>query len=213
MSAAVTAPARRGGGPAARSRREAVLRSLASGVAVLTVRCGDRLHGTTVSTLTSVSRRPLIVGACLRPGSVFTDLVLQEGRFAASVLRADQAPLARWFADSGRPDGAAQFDGLDWDTGAGRGEDDAPLLHGAVAHLRCRLSSCVPVGDHEVLLGVVADADADGGAPLLSYAGELHAPQLGEALTGAAARPASGAAQPAVHRGERSLSVQEGVSR
>ncbi|MBB1253521.1 flavin reductase family protein [Streptomyces alkaliterrae] len=178
MSAPAAAPPR----PAAarRSRRNAVLRSIASGVAVLTARSGERLHGTTVSTLTSVSRDPLIVGVCLRPGSVLAELAQQEGRFAVNVLGSEQAALARWFADSARPKGRAQFDGLDWSPGADHADGGAPLLGGAVAHLSCRLAGCVPVGDHEVLLGRVVAAAAQGGEPLLSYAGGLHAPVLRE---------------------------------
>lgn len=104
------APAR----PQAVRRRNAVLRSLASGVAVLTVRSGDRLHGTTVSTLTSVSRKPLIIGVCLRPGSAMADLVRTEERFVANVLSGEQHALARWFANRARPEGAAQFDEVSW---------------------------------------------------------------------------------------------------
>ncbi|MBU7597841.1 flavin reductase family protein [Streptomyces sp. P38-E01] len=167
------APAR----PQAVRRRNAVLRSLASGVAVLTVRSGDRLHGTTVSTLTSVSRKPLIIGVCLRPGSAMADLVRTEERFVANVLSGEQHALARWFANRARPEGAAQFDEVSWMPGS-RSAGGAPLLDGAVAQLTCRLSSCVPVGDHEVLLGLVTEATANGGEPLLSYAGALHAPVL-----------------------------------
>lgn len=163
--------------PRAVSRRNAVLSSLASGVAVLTVRSGDRVHGTTVSTLTSVSRQPLIIGVCLRPGSAMAELARTEGRFAANVLSGDQLALARWFANSARPEGAAQFDEVDWTPGS-LCAGGAPLLGGAVAQLSCRLSSCVPVGDHEVLLGLVTEATANGGEPLLSYAGALHAPAL-----------------------------------
>lgn len=170
---AQAAPAR----PTEVSRRNTVLRSLASGVAVLTVRSGDRLHGTTVSTLTSVSRKPLIIGVCLRPGSAMADLVRTEERFVANILSGGQHALARWFANSARPQDSAQFEEVAWTPGS-RSAGGAPLLDGAVAQLTCRLSSCVPVGDHDVLLGLVTGAAANGGEPLLSYAGGLHAPVL-----------------------------------
>ncbi|MDJ1135807.1 flavin reductase family protein [Streptomyces iconiensis] len=161
-----------------RDRERTVLRSLASGVAVLTAAHGEQVHGTTVSTLTAVSRSPLMVGACLRPGSVLADLARAGGRFAVNVLSADQSELARRFADPTRTTGAGQFDGCDWFCGPAPAVGGAPLFAGAIAHLSCRLSSWVPVGDHEVLLGLVTGASGNGGAPLLSYEGELHVPVL-----------------------------------
>ena len=45
--------------------RQAV-RRLVTGVAVVTVWHGDDVHGTTVSSVCSVSREPLLIGVCLR---------------------------------------------------------------------------------------------------------------------------------------------------
>jgi flavin reductase (DIM6/NTAB) family NADH-FMN oxidoreductase RutF len=156
------------------ARRQA-LYHLASPVSVLTVRTGqDLLHGTTASTVTLVSREPLLLGVCLRAGSQFARLAVQEGRFAVNVLSAGQADLATHFATSSRH-GEGQFAGTGWSAAPYAG---APLLEGALAHYDCRVHATHPLGDGLVLVGQVVHATASPQAPLLSYTGALFAGAL-----------------------------------
>jgi flavin reductase (DIM6/NTAB) family NADH-FMN oxidoreductase RutF len=152
-------------------RRRAV-RQVASGVAVLTFWYGTDAHGTTVSAVTAVSRDPLLVGVCLQRDSLFARLVGSTGqRFGINVLGAPQAHLASWFADPQRPPGLAQFDYLDWEPDTFSG---APLITGSLARLGCRLTDCIEAGDHHLLMAEVMSGVAGDGAPLLSFAGQLH---------------------------------------
>lgn len=156
--------------PGARRRR--AVRRLASGVAVLTVGRGHQVHGATVSAVTAVSRDPLLVAVCLRHGSAFLDLAQARRRFAVNILSSRQALLASWFADPGRPPGAAQFDCVAWEPDEFSG---APLIVGSLASLGCQVAASVAAGDHEVLLAEVrSGASGADGAPLLSFAGQLH---------------------------------------
>ncbi|MFJ5997447.1 flavin reductase family protein [Streptomyces sp. NPDC092370] len=157
------------------AERRRALYHLASPVSVLTTGPEGRMHGTTASTVTLVSREPLLVGVALRAGSSFARLAAAEGRFAINVLRSEQADVARRFADSGRPDGSAQFAGLPWTADP---YAHAPLIAGALAHYTCRFHSVHTAGDSELLLGYVVRATADAGLPLLSYAGGLYAGSL-----------------------------------
>lgn len=158
-----------------RERRQA-LYHLASPVSVLTVRTeDDELHGTTASTVTLISREPLLLGVCLRAGSQFARLAVREGRFAVNVLSAHQADLARYFATSSRPDGAGQFAGTEWSAAPYAG---APLLDGALAHYSCRVHTSHRLGDSLVLVGQVVHATASKDAPLFSYIGGLFAGAL-----------------------------------
>ncbi|WP_320783245.1 flavin reductase family protein [Streptomyces sp. CRN 30] len=161
--------------PEGRLRRRRALYHLAAPVAVLTVRHGEVLHGTTVSTVSTVSREPLLLGACLGQGSRFAELAVAAGRYAVNVLSGDQAGLARYFADGSRPDGAAQFTGLAWESGP---YAHAPLLDGALAHYTCRLFTAAPLGGQEVLVGHVTHAAVGAGEPLLSHAGGLFSGPL-----------------------------------
>ena len=180
------APAPAPGAPAARphpqdpAERRRALYHLASPVSVLTVSHAGHLHGSTASTATLVSRDPLLLGVSLRANSVFLKLALAEGRFAANVLGAHQADLARHFASGDRPDGAGQFAGTEWTRASYGG---APLLSGALAHYTCRVHGSYPLGDSVVLLGRVVRATAGEGSPLLSYSGGLFAGSLCPAPT------------------------------
>ncbi|MFJ9815454.1 flavin reductase family protein [Streptomyces sp. NPDC101151] len=164
--------------------RRRALYHLASPVSVLTTGPEDRMHGTTASTVTLVSRAPLLVGVVLRAGSSFARRAAAEGRFAINVLGGDQADVARRFAESGRPDGDAAFAGLAWTADR---YAHAPLVAGALAHYVCRFHSAHAAGDSELLLGHVVRATADNAQlPLFSYAGGLFAGSLRPAKEAAA---------------------------
>lgn len=147
------------------------LRRIASGVGVLSVRSGATMHGTTVSSLTAVSRDPLLVGLCLVHDSVGLSLLKSRRTFAISVLNTGHETTARWFADPSRPHGPAQFDRVEWVPDRFSG---APLIEDALAWLSCRLVATVDAGDHELLIAEIVDGTAHEGEPLLSFAGQLH---------------------------------------
>lgn len=147
------------------------LRAVASGVTVLTVNHNGIRHGVTVSAVVAVSRDPLVLGACLRLGSMFSAAVRREGRFSVNILADDQTAVAHRFAVPGRQAGDAQFAGLQWATDGATG---APLIHGCVAHVACEAVGWHRVGDHDLLLAEVVGGAPLGGTPLVSYAGRLQ---------------------------------------
>ncbi|MFJ9058744.1 flavin reductase family protein [Streptomyces sp. NPDC102409] len=151
------------------------LRHLPSPVSVLTVVSEGRRHGTTVSTVVRISHRPHVLSVSLKTGSLLSELAVTEGRFAINVLSAGQSGLARKFARSRRPKGNAQFEGVPWHPSPYSG---APLFPDTLAFYDCRVLGRFPVGDHEVLVGAVVQADCAGGDPLISRTGELFAGPL-----------------------------------
>ncbi|MEU2425318.1 flavin reductase family protein [Streptomyces sp. NPDC007851] len=157
------------------SAHDRAMRRMATPVSVLTAVHEGYQHGTTVSTVTRISHRPQVLGVCLKPDSVLAKLATSEGRFAVNVLSGEQGRLARHFAGSSRPDGAAQFLGIDWSPAT---YSRAPLFHGALAHYDCRVVGRYQVGDHEVLLGAVVHTDTAEGDPLISCSDELFAGTL-----------------------------------
>jgi flavin reductase len=150
--------------------RQAV-RRLTTGVTVLTVWHGDVVHGATISSITAISREPLLIGACLREESGLTEVIGAARYFAVNVLSARQSALADWFADPGRPRGWAQFDQVEWEPDTFSG---APWISDSLASLGCHLIRTIPAGDHNLLLGEVVTARNGDGAPLLHYAGRLQ---------------------------------------
>ncbi|MGQ0838325.1 flavin reductase family protein [Actinokineospora sp.] len=192
------------------TRSRSALRKLASGVAVLTFRAGDRAHAATVSSVSAVSRQPLLLATCLRRGSVFAELVRTPGaRFAVNILSAEQAALASWFADPNRPRGLAQFDCVAWMPDS---FSTAPLIKGSLAGLGCQLRSCEPAGDHYLLVAEGLTAVLGEGDPLLSFAGQLHDGTL-RSLPERQAHPDSVPARPkSTEEGQVAMSKTQAVA-
>nr|WP_245240572.1 flavin reductase family protein [Streptomyces spiramenti] len=150
----------------------------ASGVTVVTTRCGDggAVHGATVSSFTSVSLRPPLVMVSLDRRSRLSAL-LAGGPFGVNVLAAGQSRLALRFAGRGGP----VDEDVEWQDGG-----PAPRLAGAVAHFTCAPWAAHDGGDHVLYIGEVLGFDAPGGEPLVFHGGAFHA------LRGAAALGAGG---------------------
>jgi flavin reductase (DIM6/NTAB) family NADH-FMN oxidoreductase RutF len=128
----------------------------ATGVTVITASAMGLEHGMTLNSLTSVSLDPLLVLVCVERDAVMHKVLEEAGAFAISVLGGDQEPLARYFADSSRPAGAAQFDELGYRIGA---VTRAPLLDDALAWLECEVERTYDGGDHSIFLARVVTVE------------------------------------------------------
>jgi flavin reductase (DIM6/NTAB) family NADH-FMN oxidoreductase RutF len=148
-----------------------VMRWFATGITVLTT-AGPRCHGMTANSFASVSLNPPLVLCCVSNDALMNEAIMSSGRFAVSILGADQEHLARYFTDHRRPRGRAQFDAVDWEPGSVTG---APILGGALAWLECSLHETLVAGDHSVFVGkVLASAQGDGDRALLFYGARYH---------------------------------------
>ncbi|OOC53326.1 MULTISPECIES: flavin reductase family protein [Nocardiopsis] len=142
-----------------------VMSAFATGVTVITV-SGDQPGGMTANAFCSVSLDPPLALCCVSRESRLHEALSADGRFAVSVLNADQEHVARHFADHARPHGWAQFDALEWFPGPHTG---APLLTGALGWLECEVAQEVPAGDHSVFIGGVLDAVRGADLPALVF--------------------------------------------
>ncbi len=143
-----------------------VMRQVPAAVAVLSAKSGGDVHATTVSSVTSVSRRPPLVLVCLAEGSRALELASEAGAFTLSFLASGQEDVAARFADGARPAGHAQFAGVPH-----RLTPQGPVIAGAAAWLGCTMSAVHPGGDHRVVVGEVASADVGDGHPLVRHDG------------------------------------------
>jgi flavin reductase (DIM6/NTAB) family NADH-FMN oxidoreductase RutF len=156
------------GGTALRS----VLRSYASGVVILTAQRSARPDrsatdnvpdhsapttpdGVTITSFTSISAEPALVGFALADTSSTWHRIKHTEWFGIQVLRANQRDLAERFATPA----SERFAGVSWHPGP-RG---VPLLDGCLSWLVCRQYEYVRLGDHHMLVGQVHYALA--GAP------------------------------------------------
>jgi flavin reductase (DIM6/NTAB) family NADH-FMN oxidoreductase RutF len=134
--------------------------SLASGVAVVTVRKPDGDPcGLAVTAVSSYSAHPPSLLVSIAHHSRCHDSLASRERFGVHILRADEIELARRFADRVAED---KFGGLDW-----RWDGDVPELAGTLAYLRCRLADSFERYDHTILIGDLEGGRLTEGEPLL----------------------------------------------
>ena len=130
------------------------LRHFPSGVTIVTIRSGERLHGLTVSAFASVSPDPpLIMIAVDQRHRAHTLLQEQGATFAVNILGREQSELSNrfaWLKDEDR------FKAGDW----GAAATGAPVLQDALAWLDCTVYASYTAGSHTIFVGLVQDSDA-----------------------------------------------------
>ncbi len=137
-----------------------------TGVAVVTaIDAAGVHHGSTISSLQSISLEPPILMLALNFGTR-TGVALQEdGRFAVSILGSKQEAIARRFAVRG---GERFADGEFEDTPGG-----IPVVEGALAQTECALHAHHVIGDHDVFFGRVTASRNRLGSPLAFLGGRF----------------------------------------
>src|SRR4051794_20941920 len=84
-------------------------RRFASGVTIVTTRLENVVHGATVSAFCTLSLEPMQVLVSLGRAGRLAAMLRDSGRFAVSILAADQEWLSRAFANSTRPTTEGEF--------------------------------------------------------------------------------------------------------
>ncbi len=141
-----------------------VMRHFATGVAVLTARDGDQIHGMTANAFTSISLNPTLVLVCIQKPSATHDLVTRAGNFAMNILSDQQQAIAQRFAKQIAVP-VDPFADIVYH-GAATG---APIFDDCIAYVDCRVIAAHDAGDHTIFIGEVQAA----GFGNLSGANEL----------------------------------------
>lgn len=143
-----------------------------TGVTVVTTPTGEKVHGMTANSFTSVSLHPPLILVSVDKRAQTHLLIPRAKRFGVSILRENQVPVSRHFA--GKPDPvAAESLRYDW-------FQDIPVLSDCLASLACRLWATYEGGDHTLYLGEVVNLKAGEGRPLLFFQSAYHA--IGDVL-------------------------------
>jgi len=140
----------------------------ATGVGLIAVQAGTRVHGMTANAISSLSLDPLLVLACIGKQTTMAALLREVGHFSINLLSRDQEHLARHFAGA-RPEATqAEPRFAHWQCG--------PALVGALAIIGCRLEQLVEAGDHWIAIGRVLTLGRGAGEanPLLFYRGRYR---------------------------------------
>jgi 3-hydroxy-9,10-secoandrosta-1,3,5(10)-triene-9,17-dione monooxygenase reductase component len=141
-----------------------VLGHLPTGVVVVTGMCDAEPVGLAVSSFTSVSLDPPLVGFFPGKSSTSWPRILPSGAFCANILGHDQENVSRAFASQATD----KFAGIGWQpTGTG-----SPLIDGVCAWIDCRIERVDDAGDHTFVLGRVVEMDlCSAPAPLIFFRG------------------------------------------
>lgn len=141
------------------------LGSFPSGVTVVTGLRDGQVHGITVSAFLSVSLEPPLVLVSIGNRAPMHTTIRTTGRYAVSVLAADQAALSDHFAGRRLPDGDPPFH-VDGDT--------IPTVEGAIATVQCVLHDAVEAGDHTLFVGRVVGVSTEEGEALAYWRGKYR---------------------------------------
>lgn len=150
------------------------MRRQASTVSVVTCSEGERWHGMTATSVTSVCADPATLLVCINHGASLHAPLLAGGRFCVNLLSADQTEVAQAF--SGALQGQARFGVGTWVAD----EHGQPSLNDAQATLSCVVVHSYTHGTHSIVLGravavavavQMREEQADGNAPLLYHDG------------------------------------------
>ena len=140
------------------------MRQWATGVTIVTARAGERRHGMTVSSFTSISLDPPLVLVSLAREARTAELIRLGGGFGVTILAETQRETSDIFA--GRvPDSEDRFGGIATETLA----SGMPFIQGGLAYLDCRLVAEHPAGTSNLFIGQVIDARANAGSNPLLY--------------------------------------------
>lgn len=142
------------------------MRAWITGVAIVTGRHEDAIHGMTANSFNSIALSPPTVLVALRQHTRTNHLVKQGGVFAVSILNTHQIDLAKRFAGQIDLD-LPRFDDVDtfsMSTGA-------PLIKEAIAFFDCQVVNSFDVGGTTVFIGEVVESRKTKGEhqPLLYF--------------------------------------------
>ena len=124
------------------------------GIYVLTTRRGAEPCAMIVSWVSQVSYAPPLLMVSLRHSRYALPAIQESGVFSLSLLRNEQKP---WVARFKNPISQQQFVELFFETN----KKSAPVLKGALASWKCRVSSTLEAGDHILVIGEVQSAYAN----------------------------------------------------
>jgi flavin reductase len=154
--------------PANESERfRKAMRSVPTGVTVVTSVKDGEPRGMTVSAFAPVSADPPLVLVCVNREARSYLYIAHSRIFCVNVLDSGQRELAEHFAGKVRD---RQFDRIAYETAA----TGAPVLPGTLAHFDCEVDVEHHAGSHSIFVGRVVALGARDGAPLGYFDGAFR---------------------------------------
>jgi flavin reductase (DIM6/NTAB) family NADH-FMN oxidoreductase RutF len=128
------------------------MRRVASTVAIVSARHDGERHGTTATSVTSISMDPPSLLVCFNQASRLHYFLHGQDRFCINVLHTSNLDVAKVFSSNAAA--AERFAIGDWRTDA----EDVPYLANAQANLFCGKEQEIDYGSHTIFIGRVLQA-------------------------------------------------------
>ncbi|MCB2210440.1 flavin reductase family protein [bacterium] len=143
------------------------MRSWITGVAIVTGRHQDKIHGMTANSFNSIALDPPTVMVALQHRTRTQHLVKEGGFYGVTILDVSQIELAKRFAGQTKQ-GTPRFEGVEtFELVSG-----VPFVSGGMAFLDCKVVRHFDVGNTTVFIGEIIDHQINpqaGHEPLLYF--------------------------------------------
>lgn len=147
---------------------KAAMRALPAGVSLVTTGAGNQAAGLVVSSLTSISAEPPLVGFFVGESSSITSALLSNGRFVANVLSDSHHYLLTNFLT--KPQGPERFTEGKWRNGL----HDLPVLSDALTSVECDIINTQALGTHRLIVGKIRHTESRPANPIINFNAGLH---------------------------------------
>jgi len=138
------------------------LRRLASAVAVVTCRDGEKRHAMTATAVNAMSMQPPSMIVCVNRSSTFHAVISRADKFAINILHRNQVEIS--MGCGGKLRGEDRFHSPAWDE-----ENGVPVLPEAQARIVCAKQDRFDYGSHTIFLGRVTSVGMHGEVDPLIY--------------------------------------------
>lgn len=138
------------------------LRRLASAVAVVTCRDGERRHAMTATAVNAMSMEPPSMIVCVNRSSTFHAAISRADKFAINILHRSQVQISMGCGGNAR--GEDRFHSAAWDE-----KNGVPVLSDAQARIVCAKQNRFDYGSHTIFVGRVASVGIHGAVDPLIY--------------------------------------------
>jgi flavin reductase (DIM6/NTAB) family NADH-FMN oxidoreductase RutF len=126
------------------------MRTWITGVAIVTGRHHEKIHGMTANSFNSIALDPPTVMVALQHRTRTQHLVKEGGFYGVTILDVSQIELAKRFAGQTKQ-GTPRFEGVE----TFELESGVPLIQGGMAYLDCAVVRHFDVGNTTVFIGEV----------------------------------------------------------
>ena len=146
-----------------------IMRRYPAAVTIISTGRAPERSGMTATAVMSLSAEPVRLVCAINRSTLTFAQIVQNGFFCVNTLAQEQTTLAQLFSGQGARFGEERFNDEEWTTL----ESGAPVLRDAVMALDCRLSQCIDMGSHALVIGdVLAGTVVPRQPPLLYVDGQ-----------------------------------------